>query len=226
MARKISNAQLLTAFLALLVIVAILKFWPSQEKGGTLKTQMVKPMDSGKVNKLVLLPEFDTTNQVKLEKKEGDWEIKRGKQYKAVDKKRMERALEDLFVNLKADKLVSREKSDWEQYEVDSTGTLMRIFEEGELHDEVVLGKLNFQNRNQAFHYVRNKNDSSVYAVDAYLKRSLKGKPEDWIKEKGGSKGLGGKKVPPKIRRKMQQKQQLRKKLKNMNKDSLPKNLN
>lgn len=225
MARKLSNGQLLTAFIALLVVVGIVKFWPSQEEKGTLNTQLVKPMDSGSVNRIVLLPEFDTADQVKLEKQAGEWKIQRNDEYKAVDPKRMDRALEDLYKNLKASRLVSRDKADWKKYEVDSAGTLMRVYQEGKLHDEVILGKLNFQNRKQAFNYVRSKGDQSVYAVDAYLKSSLKGTPKDWIKGKGTKKPRG-KGMPPKMRQKMQRKQQLKRKLNNMNKDSLTKNLN
>ncbi len=223
MAKKLSNKNLLIAFVILLALVGGLKFLQDQDPEGTLKGKLVKPLDSGDVSRLEILPEFDTNNQVILVKKQGNWKLKRGEEFKALDPKRLKRALSHLYKELEADRLVSRDKKDWAKYKVDSSGSLLRIYKDGKLSDELVLGKMNFKNKNQASNYVRNLDAKSVYAVEAYLDGSLKGKPEDWLKGKGSSPG--GKGISPKMRQKLQRKKMMQKKLKQMNKDSLAKNL-
>ena len=229
MARKVSNNQLLLIFIGLLVIVGGIKFWQSQQKTeGMINDRLVKPLDSAAIDKLEIIPEFDPANQVTLVKSDGNWLVKDSNQNKPVNKKRMNRALEHLL-NLRVNSLISREKKEWGDYQVDSSGTLLKVYQNGKLHDQVVIGKMTFRDQRIATTYIRNKDDRLIYAVEAYLKGSLKGKKSDFLQQKGGGmKGAAGgmKNVPPRVRQKMMQ-QRMRQQLKekDINMDSLKKKL-
>jgi len=201
MANKRTNKRLIGIFAVLLMVVSVVKFWPGQNWTSTFDDQLIKAVDTGKLTRLVMLPEFDTADQVILVKASGQWRLKRGQQHKPVNPKRLKRSLADLNANLKATRLVSRDKADWADYKVDSSGTLLKIYQSGALHDEVVLGKMNFRNGQTAVNYARNKAEQSIYALEAYLGGSLKGTPSDWLK---GDKGSAGKGISPAARKQLQ----------------------
>lgn len=219
MASNIGNNKLLGIFIGLLVIVGAIKFWPTGEKEGKLKSNLIKPIDSGQINRIEVLPEFDTNDQVILVKKDQKWQIKRGDTYKDVDPKRLKRSLNDLYDNLAINRLVSRNEKDWEEYEVDSSGSLLRIYSDGDLYDEVILGKMKFVDRNQASNYVREPGENTVYAVEGYLDGSLKGTPKDWMKGKGSKGPASGQGLSPAMRQKLQKKKQLRQRMQEMKKN-------
>ena len=201
MAQPISNRYLLYLFAGLLVIVGGIQWWQSKKpESAAIRSTAIKPVDSANVTRIQVLPGFDTSKAFNIAAADTGWQI-REKPGAAFNTKRFKRAMEDLQAGIAISHLVSRKKSDWEKYQVDSSGTLLRIYQNGQLHDAAVIGKMAFNDNQRATTYVRHWDDPSIYAVSAYLKGSLKGKLSDWTQK--GMQGPGGRRLSPKMRRKI-----------------------
>jgi hypothetical protein len=208
MAQPVNNRYLLYAFIALLLIVAGIQWWQSSKTDvGAIRSTAIEPVDSQKVSRIEVVPELDTAKAFNLVPTDSGWQVRESPEA-TFNKKRFKRAMEDLKAGIPISHLVSRKKSDWPNYKVDSGGTLLRIYQQGQLHDAAILGKMNFNEKQTATTYIRNIDDPSVYAVSAYLKGSLKGKRSEWT-QKGG-RGPGGRQLSPRMRRKLRQMRQQR----------------
>lgn len=194
MARKLQNKHLFLIFIALLIVVGAIQYWQSTQDPDTFESRLIQ-VDSASVNKLVMQPEFDPEQEVVVQKREGTWKVKDSAEWKDVDQTRLRRTFDQLK-DFRASHLVSKEKSEWKEYEVDSSGTLVKIFQNGNVQGELVLGKMKFQNQNMAINYVRKLGGSTIYAVEGYLQASLKGDRKSWIKGEGGRQRPGRRAAP------------------------------
>lgn len=194
MAKKLQNKHLLLIFLGLLIVVGGIQYWQSQKDPDTFESQILS-VDSSSVDQMIMRPEFDEEQEVLVKKRDGEWKVKDSAGWKPVDPTRLRRTFDQLK-DFQASHLVSRDKSDWGEYEVDSTGTLVQIYQNGEVKSELVLGKMKFQNQQMAINYVRKLNDPTIYAVEGYLQASLKGDRKSWIQGAGGNQGPGRRPSP------------------------------
>jgi hypothetical protein len=208
MAQPISNRYLLYAFVGLLLVVAGIQWWQSTKTDvGAIRDTAIKPVDSQQVSRIQVVPEFDTAKAYNLVPTDSGWQLKEEPK-SSINKQRFKRAMEDLKAGIPISHLVSRKKTDWENYKVDSSGTLLRVYQKGKLHDGAVLGKMTFNEKQSATTYIRNLDGESIYAVTAYLEGSIKGKRSDWTQE--GGRGPGGRQLSPKMRRKIRKMRQQR----------------
>lgn len=183
MFKKLSTTTLLISFFVLLGIVALIKYYNAQKGEGTFETRLIH-IDSSGLKKLEILPSFKQEDQFSLVKEDDGWYVKYNGKKVQADPDKIEKTLQDLFNRLEASSLVSTNKDDWEKYEVDSSGTLIRLYQDENATDELVIGKLTFQSRRIATHYVRKLGKNKVYTVEAYLQASLKSPVKDWINKK------------------------------------------
>jgi hypothetical protein len=90
-----------------------------------------------------------------------------GKNVKVPDQK-----IRDVFVQLQAikpNRLAARDESKWNELQVDSTGTRVKVYEGSKLTLDIVLGRFAFQQPRSMNTYVRLYNDKDVYEVDGFL---------------------------------------------------------
>lgn len=180
MGSLLNTRNLLIIFVVLLVVVFSVEYWQSGQSEGNFQSDLV-PVDSGSVNKMVILPQFDQQKRIELVKQNGAWKIKKNGNFLSTKQQRVDRALKDLYNNFEADKLLATNKDQFEEYGVDSSGTLLRLFVDDQLKKAFVLGEMTFKKQRLAYNYIREQGEDRVFAIQAYLGASFKGNADDWI---------------------------------------------
>lgn len=208
MAKPISNRNLLILFGGLLAVVAGVQLYQSQQpEEAAIRKTTIEPVDSAKISRIQLVPEFADSNAYSLVPTDTGWQVK-GEPGETVNQQRLTRAMNELKEGIPISHLASRDKSQWSEHKVDSSGTLLRVYQDGDLHGEAVLGETTFNQKQSTTTYVRPKGATSTYVVNSYLQGSLAGSKSDWLQP---ASAPGRQQITPKMRRKLRQMRQQRK---------------
>ncbi len=138
-------------------------------------------VDTTKITSIVLYPKADNQAEVRLEKSNNQWSVKRGSESYAADQAAVSALLPSL-AETKVKRLVARSSDKWEQYEVtDSLGTRVQVNADGKSLADFVVGKFNFQQQPQSItSFVRKSKEDDVYAVDGFLSMSYNRGLDAW----------------------------------------------
>ncbi len=177
MFKNISNTKLLLLLAVLAAVYAASLFFGGKEKSKGLKTELVS-IDAGKTTKLRI--EKKAGHPLELFKEGSQWKVSLadGKIAVAMNSK-VEAAISQLE-SIRPSRLASRNESKWKNYEVDSAGTRIKVFEGNKNTLDIVLGRLAFGKQamgggpgmgaSPQFHtFVRLASDAEVYAADNFM---------------------------------------------------------
>ena len=84
----------------------------------------------------------------------------------------VDQRISSLFAQLLAiipKRLAARDESKWNELQVDSTGSRVKVFEDSKLSLDLVIGRFSFQQPRTMNTFVRLYNDKDVYEVDGFL---------------------------------------------------------
>ena len=166
MFNKISVKTLAGLFVVLLLIVAYLLFFKSGEER-SFRKDLVN-IDTAKVNEIYIYPK-NKKEEIYLKKDASGWKVKiAGDKYVPAQKNKVVNMLNDLM-KVKPAGLAARDNSKWHEFQVDSSGTRIKVMENGEPSLDIVIGRFAFQQPNSVSTYVRLSNDVDVYRTDGYL---------------------------------------------------------
>ncbi len=180
MGNRLNTRNLLIIFVVLLIGVLGVEYWQSGQGESNFQADLV-PVDSGAVDKMLILPQFDQQERIELIKQNGAWNIHKNGKLLPAKQQRVDRALSDLYNNFEADKLLATGQDQWQEYGVDSSGTLLKLFVDDKLRKSFVLGEMTFKKQRVAYNYIREQGEDRVFAIQAYLGASFKGSADDWI---------------------------------------------
>jgi hypothetical protein len=205
MAKLISNRNLLILFGGLLAVVAGIQLYQSQQEDeAAIRETTIDPVDSARLSRIQLIPQFADSKAYSLVPTDTGWQVK-GEPEETINQQRLTRAMDELKAGLPISHLVSRDQDEWSEHQVDSSGTLLRVYQDGNLHSEAILGETTFNQKQRTTTYVRPKGATSVYVVNAYLQGSLAGSKSDWLQP---ASTPGRQQITPKMRRKLRQMRQ------------------
>jgi hypothetical protein len=179
MANKHSNKNLGIVF-ALLLLIVVLIFVFGGESERTLRENLVE-LDTAKVDKVLIQPSKGPANMVKLIKKEdGQWKVELSEGKMApVPKKKMENLFNQLS-SIKPKSLAARDQNKWGEYQVDSTATIVKVYEAGDKALDLHVGRFNFQQPRMMSTYVRLAEDVNIYEVEGYLAPTFNKAVDSW----------------------------------------------
>ncbi|MBI2619404.1 MAG: DUF4340 domain-containing protein [Ignavibacteriales bacterium] len=162
--------------LIVLVVLGLVAFLIMQKPGErsviASEGEYFVEMDSIAVDRIEIgSPAFS----VILEKRGGEWFVERPVEYRADQEK--VRTLIKNAKNLRVGAIVSRNPEKQSLFQVDSSGTVIRISEKGSVRHSFIVGKMGpgFSDV-----YVRKENSSDVFAVDAAISYDTRRSPKDW----------------------------------------------
>ena len=168
MFRKINNKILGIVFVFLLLLVVLLFLF---EGGGNERTfrEALVDVDSSAVTEILIYPKSQNHKEVKLFKENNQWQVTlpSGKTAKVTDQR-----ISSLFAQLVAiqpKRLAARDESRWNELQVDSTGSRVKVFEGSKLASDIVIGRFSFQQPRSMNTFVRVYNDKDVYEVEGFL---------------------------------------------------------
>jgi len=157
MINKISNLKLILG-LAVLVLAYVAVVYFDSSKSAPLNKQLIT-IDTSQVTRIVIQ---NNREQVNLSNTSGQWQVTlpSGKKVSATSSK--VRALMNTLLNIQTDRLAAKDKAKWSNYQVDSTGTILKVFEGEHSTLDMVIGQLG------ANSYIRLAGETEVYASDNF----------------------------------------------------------
>jgi len=163
--KKISTFKLLGLLVVLLVIYAATQFFSSTGRSRQFREELVS-IDTEKVTLVQISKNNETV--IIIESEEG-WKVStnEGPEFVAEEDRLMS-SLSSLQT-IKPSRVASRNPDKWQEFEVDSTGTRVQVFEEGEKTLDIVIGRFGMQSQQQFHSYVRLFDDDNVYVAENFM---------------------------------------------------------
>jgi len=168
MFRTVNNKILGLIFGVLLLIGLFLFVFDSGKNERTFREVLVD-IDTSAVTEILLYPKSQDHQEVKLYKDKDEWRVAlpSGGNAKVANQR-----ISSLFAQLEAIKpkrLAARDERKWNELQVDSTGSRVKVFEGSKLSLDLVIGRFSFQQPRTMNTFVRLYNDKDVYEVDGFL---------------------------------------------------------
>jgi hypothetical protein len=163
-----NNKTLGIIFGGLILIAAAIYIFQGGESERTFREVLVD-IDTTAVTEILIYPKSHKPNEVKLYKENNEWRVTlpSGSSAKVTDQR-----MTSLFSQLLAiqpKRLAARDESKWNELQVDSTGSRVKVFEGSDLTLDLVVGRFSFQQPRTMNTFVRLYNDKDVYEVDGFL---------------------------------------------------------
>lgn len=168
MFRKLNNSTLVIIFFVLLIVVAGILFFDSGNER-TFRDVLVD-IDTTSVTEIHITAKANNFKPVRLFKQDDNWfvELPNGKNA-PVSNQRIEQTFKQLTA-IVPKRLAARGKDKWSSFQVDSSGTRVKVMEGDKTTLDLIIGRFNYQQQPRSIStYVRLANDNDVYEVDGFL---------------------------------------------------------
>lgn len=163
------NNKILGIIFGVLLITGLFLFLFDGGKNERTFREVLVDIDTSKVTEILIYPKSQNHKEVKLYKENDEWRVTlpSGGNAKVLNDR-----ISNLFVQLiaiKPKRLAARDESKWNELQVDSTGSRVKIFEGSKQTLDLVVGRFSFQQPRTMNTFVRLFNDKDVYEVDGFL---------------------------------------------------------
>lgn len=163
------NNKILGIIFGLLFLTGIFLFLFDGGKSERTFRSVLVNIDTSAVTEILIYPKSQNHKEVKLYKDKDEWRVTlpSGGNARVANQR-----ISDLFTQLEAIKpkrLAARDESKWNELQVDSTGSRVKVFQGSKLSLDLVIGRFSFQQPRSMNTFVRLYNDKDVYEVDGFL---------------------------------------------------------
>jgi hypothetical protein len=186
--KKINNKILAIALAVLVAIFVLARVFRAPKLEGNVRKELVN-LDRTKITEVRIA---SRDSLVTLAKDGDKWNVVRNEKKIEADSAAVARLLQTIQL-VEASRMASRKKDKWAGFRVDSTGTNVTVYYDGDKEADIVVGSFGF---NQSpggggqfgqgispYTYVRLADEDEVYIVDGYLGASLPTTLRDWVKK-------------------------------------------
>lgn len=165
MFKKISNVKLIGLLVVLAAVYLILEFTADSGRSSSFREVLVD-IDTAKVNK-ILISKGDQL--VQLHKEGNNWELllDNGKKVQALSSN-VRNALSALGT-IKPSRIVARKSEKWNEYQVDTAGIQVQVFEGNTKSLDLIIGKFGIKGQRQFYTHVRLAEEDEVYVADNFM---------------------------------------------------------
>ena len=163
--------------LFLLLVALVLIYIGAQFLGGrevrTFKSEIVT-VDTSQVTTISLSPKSAQQAEIRLQKQsDGHWQVSKGSISAAADPNAVASLLGAMTL-IKAKRVAAKKEEKWKDYEVDDSGSRVKVYKGEELLADFVVGRFSFdQMTRSGTSFVRLEEQPEVYAVDGFLSLSF-----------------------------------------------------
>lgn len=135
-------------------------------------------VDSADVNR-ILIQNVTEEASVELVKNNGSWEVKTEEEHYHADANKVKRAFSTIS-NFKVKSVVTRNPSKFSRFRVDSTGTLVSLFNGDKELTRFVVGAPQIQGQQGFNTYVRPAYSNETVAVEGFISSHFSSKTDEW----------------------------------------------
>ncbi|MEQ9297538.1 MAG: DUF4340 domain-containing protein [Cyclobacteriaceae bacterium] len=173
MLKNLSNLKLLLLMGGLLVVYLIVE-WTGQTSRSTSYREVSVEIDTAKVTRLLVKAPDKVSDMSKVG--EG-WELTlpTGKKVEATEGS-VKSSLGSLL-SIKPSRLVAKKQDKWKDYQVDSAGTAVEVYEGGEKTLDLIIGRFNMEGQNSYSTFVRLAGEDEVYSAKNFMAFSVSADP-------------------------------------------------
>ena len=165
---KLNTKTLLIILGSFIVLYVIVQFTQDSGKSQTLITKLVD-LDTTEIEKIII---NSPQEEVILSKVGAKWKVKVANGLRAVRTGAVNSMLNDLN-GIKIGRLATKKMENWKDYQVDSTGTEVKVFGKEKLLANIVIGRMEFENQQSFYTFVRNAHDDHVYVANGFIGGSV-----------------------------------------------------
>lgn len=162
------NKILLMVFFALLAFLFLTKLFDKSNTKHSFDPNILE-IDSNQISSIIIQPR-GKNEVIKIYKESENWKLSKGELKVDCDENVLKSMLNGIL-ELKAHRVASRKKSNWEKFELtDSLSTNVKLFENEKLLVDFRIGKFSFnQQAGSAIAYLRFSDEEICYAIDGFL---------------------------------------------------------
>ena len=169
MLKKFSNKGLLIVLLGLIGVYAVIELTGNKQRSGSLRSTLVE-IDTANVTRMNVIGK---AGKVELFKENEDWKVKLAdSKVVTASESSVKNALSALM-SIKPSRMASKSEAKWKDYQVDSTGTRVEVYEGDDKSLDIILGRFGMEGRNAYHTFVRLNEDQEVYAANNFMSFSV-----------------------------------------------------
>ncbi len=178
MFKNISSKNLLIIFIILFVLAAIFVYYDSTTEVRTFKKDIVN-IDTAKVTSISIYPKATNHKEVRLFKQGNYWMVQlENNRTVPAEESKVKNLLTQLS-QIKTSSVAAQDESKWAEFQVDTSGTRVKVFEGNDNTLDLVIGKFSYQQQTRSMSsYVRVKGDKNIYEVAQFMGFSFNQKPD------------------------------------------------
>ncbi len=189
MLKNISSVKLIGVLVLLVLVYFGVRFFSGKSRSKSFKAEIVE-IDTAKVTKVVIDAKGDN---LELVKENNVWKVSIGDgKYADAQKSSVKSALNSLLT-IKPSRIAAKDPGKWKEYQVDSAGTRVQVFEGSKNTLDLIVGRFGFDQQamqqqqmmggrgmQQFYTYVRPNDENEVYVAENFMGMSLNAKSSDY----------------------------------------------
>lgn len=178
MFRKTSNLRLILVLVILALIYVAIRLLRHTGRSSSFRSELVQ-IDTSRVTKIAV--EKKKTQFEIFKDGTGSWKVTLPKLNKTVEatSSSVKSSLSGLLT-IQPSRVVTRDPKKWADYQVDTAGTRIRVYEGSKNTLDIVIGKFGMQGRQEFFTYVKLYDDNTVYTADNFMGITYFSDPESF----------------------------------------------
>lgn len=134
-------------------------------------------IDTARISRMLIeSPESET----ELLKSDGKWHVVIGPEKTISAQPGTVRNLLQSIQSVRPSRMVTRDPGKWAEYQVDTAGTRIRIFEGQKKTLDLIIGRFGILGQRNFFSYVRLHDDDEVYTADNFMGMTIGTEPADY----------------------------------------------
>ncbi len=184
MLKNISSIKLIGVLVVLVLVYLGIQFFGGKSRSKSFKAELVE-IDTAKVTKVMIDAKGES---LELIRENNTWKVSIGEgKYAEAQKSSVKSTLNSLLT-IKPSRIAAKNPEKWKEYQVDSAGTRVQVFEGSKNTLDLIIGRFGFNQQamqqqqqmmmggrggQQFYTYVRLENEPEVYVADNFMGMSL-----------------------------------------------------
>ena len=186
MLKNISSIKLIGILGVLVLVYLGFEFFGGESRSKTFKAELVE-IDTAKVTKIMIDSKGES---LELVKENNSWKVSIGGGKFAVAQSGTIKSTLGSLLTIKPARVVAKNPNKWKEYQVDSAGTRVQVFEGSKTTLDLVIGRFGFDQQAmqqqqqqqqmmggrsmpQFYSYVRLQSEDAVYVADNFMGMSI-----------------------------------------------------